>query len=182
MFLSVTERRWRSSFGAIRQKRNPGQTPLKTVSTSSMRPVFFLDGIKRFGLTFDGSGLIVELGGGQGWASCIVKRMYPHAKVVLTDISHYALASLPKWERILGAKLDGIVACRSYELPAADSSVDCVFCFASAHHFGAHGRTIREIARVLKPGGRCLYLYEPSCPPWIHRIARWRVRRKRSWW
>lgn len=122
---------------------------------------------------------ILELGGGQGWASCLVKKKYPSARVNISDISWYALASLPKWERIFETQLDGAQACLSYQIPVRDESQDLVFCFAAAHHFGAHRRTLRELRRILRPDGVALYLYEPSCPQALHRLARTRVERKR---
>jgi SAM-dependent methyltransferase len=139
----------------------------------------FLDLLQRFEADFSKSRRILELGAGQGWASCLVKRRYPDAHVVATDISEYAVASTHLWERIYGVRLDGASACLSYEIPADDASLDLVFCFAAAHHFGAHRRTFAELHRVLRGGGVVLYLYEPSCRPFLHGLAHARVNRKR---
>jgi len=122
---------------------------------------------------------ILELGAGQGWASCVVKRRYPQATVTATDISPYALASIPKWERVFDTHVDHTYACRSYEIDEPDASLDCIFCFAAAHHFIAHRRTLKEIHRVLRPNGHCYYFYEPSCRKSLHALARWRVNQKR---
>lgn len=139
----------------------------------------FLDCLRQYAEVFSNSRTILELGAGQGWASCIVKRTYPQARVIATDISEFALASIHKWEHIFQAKVDATKACRSYEILQPDASVSCIFCFASAHHFVAHRRTLAEIFRILEPGGHCFYFYEPSCPAYIHRVAKWRVNRKR---
>jgi ubiquinone/menaquinone biosynthesis C-methylase UbiE len=138
-----------------------------------------LDCLRQYADVFSNSRTVLELGAGQGWASCIVKRCYPQARVIATDISEFALASMHKWEHIFEVKVDASRACRSYEIPEPDASVSCIFCFASAHHFVAHRRTLAEVFRVLEPGGHCFYLYEPSCRAYIHRIAKWRVNRKR---
>lgn len=122
---------------------------------------------------------ILELGAGQGWASCLVKKKFPGACVRATDISSYALASVPKWEHIFDTKLDGVEACLSYQIPTRDESYDLVFCFAAAHHFAAHRRTLQEVRRILRPDGVALYLYEPSCHAGLYRAAVSRVERKR---
>jgi SAM-dependent methyltransferase len=107
----------------------------------------------------------------------VVKRLFPSARV--THISKDALGSVWKWEHLCQARLDKIYPPLSYELAEEHDSVDLIFCFASAHHFGAHRRTLREISRVLRPGGKCLYLYEPSCPRYLHPFAYRRVNRIR---
>ena len=89
------------------------------------------------------------------------------------------MRSSRKWERVLEARVDDIRVCRSYELPFEDSSIDLVYCFQSAHHFVRHRRTLREIHRVLKAGGRALYIHEPVCRAYIHSLAHRRVNRKR---
>jgi ubiquinone/menaquinone biosynthesis C-methylase UbiE len=122
---------------------------------------------------------VLELGGGQGWASCLYKKLVPSAVVTATDISPYAIASLPKWERVFNTRIDHSYACRSYETTEQDASIDLVFCFAAAHHFLAHKRTLREIHRVLKPGGKAIYFYEPVTPTYLHKLAHRRINRKR---
>jgi SAM-dependent methyltransferase len=122
---------------------------------------------------------ILELGGGQGWASCLLKRLYPQARFTVTDISPYAVASVPKWERIFGVRIEESKACRSYEIPAEDACYDCIFTYASAHHFVAHRKSLREIHRVLKPGGHAFYFHEPACRKWIYKAAHKRVNRMR---
>jgi SAM-dependent methyltransferase len=139
----------------------------------------FLECLTKHAGVFANAKTILELGAGQGWASCIVKLTYPRARVVATDISAFAIASIRKWEYVFRVKVDEAIASRSYEIQEPDATIDCMFCFASAHHFVAHRRTLAEMSRVLKPGGHCFYFYEPSCPAYIHRLAKWRVNRKR---
>lgn len=131
--------------------------------------------LERHCKVFEGRRDIVELGGGQGWASCIVKRVHPSAQVTLTDLSEDAIASLPVWERVFATRIDRRMACRSAEIPLEDESIDLAFCFAAAHHFPNHRATFRELRRVLRSGGACVYFYEPTCPAWLHPIAVRRV-------
>jgi SAM-dependent methyltransferase len=125
-----------------------------------------------------GSG-ILELGGGQGWGACLVKRLFPTARVTLTDISPYAVQSAPKWESVFHVRLDAAYTCLSYEIPEPDDSLDLVYCFASAHHFRAHRRTLKELQRVLRRGGAAVYMYEPACLRVWHPLAYRRVNRIR---
>lgn len=122
---------------------------------------------------------VLEIGAGQGWASCMVKRTFPDKQVFASDISEYAIASAQKWERILQTTLDQTFSCRAYSIPLTDASVDLVFCFEAAHHFAKHRHTLRELHRILKPGGVCLYLHEPACKAYLYKLAHARVNRKR---
>ena len=139
----------------------------------------FLDCINRHRSILKDNGRVLELGGGQCWASCVYKKLFPNAHVTATDISRYAIMSLHKWERLFQVDIDNSYACTSYEINERDTSLDLIFCFSAAHHFLAHKRTLREISRVLKPGGRALYLHEPATPSYLYSIAHWRVNKKR---
>jgi SAM-dependent methyltransferase len=139
----------------------------------------FLTSLLPFRDVFANADSILEIGAGQGWASCIVKRLFPQARVTTTDISPWALKAMTTWEHLFQARVDGVFASRSHEVPLASGSVQCAFCFSSAHHFRAHRPTLQEIHRVLAPGGSAFYFFEPSCPRLWYRPAVWRVSRKR---
>jgi len=121
----------------------------------------------------------VELGGGQLWASVLTKNYYSKAFVTGTDLSEDAISSARMWEELFAAKLDEAKACASESLPFPDSSIDLIFVFQGAHHFGRHRSTLMEINRVLSPGGTALYLHEPICRQYLHKAAYRRVNRKR---
>jgi SAM-dependent methyltransferase len=161
---------WRSS-----PIERPGAASLDNLFNKLEDSRHFLETLAAHRARFEHAGTVLELGGGQGWASCLVKRLHPGARVLLSDLSPEAVASRNIWERVFGVKLDGAFPCRSYAVPLPDASVDLVFAFAAAHHFLAHGRTLRELRRILRPGGSCLYLYEPSCHAWMYGLALRRV-------
>jgi len=139
----------------------------------------FLDIIKNYSETFIRSKKVLEIGGGQGWASCVVKSVYPQLHVTLSDISEDAIKSRSKWEKIFKVTLDRSYACKSYEIPEPDSSEDCIFCFASAHHFADLKKTMLEICRVLKRGGVCFFFHEPTSSRFFYKYAWKRVNKKR---
>jgi SAM-dependent methyltransferase len=121
----------------------------------------------------------LELGGGQCWGACVVKRLYPGKRVTGSDIAEPAVRSAGKWESIFGVKLDEVRVARSYATGFSDESFDLIFAFQSAHHFRNHMGTLTEIKRILRPGGVALYLNEPGCPGYLYPFALRRVNAKR---
>jgi len=156
---------------------NPNVDSIDNISNKISDAKVFYNCINRYVLIK--SGRVLELGAGQGWASCVYKKYYSNVHVTATDISEYAIASLPKWEKIYGVKIDKSYSCKSYEILENDEALDQIFCFSAAHHFIAHRSTLVEIKRVLKPGGTAFYFYEPSSPKFFYNFAVWRVNRKR---
>ncbi|MDQ6745234.1 MAG: class I SAM-dependent methyltransferase [Actinomycetota bacterium] len=165
---------WRSS-----PSERPESNSLHNIVNKAQDAAILLDLIERFRGRFERAERILELGGGQGWASCVVKGLFPDAHVTTTDLSTDAVASVGKWERIFEVELDGAEACTSDYLPLGDESQDLVFCFSAAHHFVKHGRTLREMHRVLAPSGSGVYLHEPACSEYLYGAAVRRVNRKR---
>src|SRR5581483_244383 len=103
----------------------------------------------------------------------------PELRVIATDISDSAITGIAKWERIFESTVDQKFACKSYSVPLPDCSVDLIFSFQAAHHFVLHQETLKEAHRLLRSGGTCMYLNEPSCRRYIHPLAKWRVNHKR---
>lgn len=119
------------------------------------------------------------VGGGEGWASCVAKQLYPNLWIAASDISEAAISGIGKWERIFETHVNQTFACRSYSVPLPDNSLDLVFTFQAAHHFRLHDETLKEMSRLLRPGGSCMYIHEPSCRSYLYPIAKWRVNKKR---
>lgn len=123
---------------------------------------------------------VLELGAGQGWASAFMKRwIIPEATITVTDISPYAVESVKYWEEVFNVEIENAEACKSYELSFQDEQFDLVFCYAAAHHFVKLEETLKEIYRVLKPSGKCVFLYEPTCSKMFYRMHYNYVNRQR---
>lgn len=107
---------------------------------------------------------VLEVGAGQGWASCFLKKYYlPEAHFTVTDISPYAIQSIAYWEEFFRVRIDRAYAAKSYEIDAEDGQFGLVFCYAAAHHFVLLEETLTELKRVLRDDGHILFLYEPTC-------------------
>jgi len=134
-------------------------------------------------LGLSGGEQVLEMGACHGWASVLVKQLFPNCTVVAADLLVDALGHATKWESLFETKLDERWACHCRNLPFADAQFDRIFTFASFHHFGVgndFSRTLGEMLRVLKPGGRIVLLYEPSCPAFLYRRAYRAVNRRRE--
>lgn len=126
---------------------------------------------------------VLELGGDRAWASVIIKTRHPECYVVGSDLVPDCIRHASRYERVLQATLDEKWAFSVRDIPFAAEQFDCVFTFAAFHHFGDHcdySKSLKEIARVLKPGGRIALLYEPSSPKFLHALAHRRVNRIRE--
>lgn len=165
---------WKNS-----SQENPESESIENLVNKFSEARVLLEKLINYKEYFNRSQSILELGAGQGWASCIVKKYFPDKQVLTSDISKYAIESAKKWEYIFKIALDQKFYCSSYDIPLDDKTLDLVFCFESAHHFVKHRKTLKEIHRVLKDGGVCLYLHEPSCRQYLYKLAFERVNRRR---
>lgn len=161
---------WRDS-----RDESPESDSLHNIVNKVSDAEVFLSCLNRLRAILSVRGRVLEIGAGQGWASCVYKRLFPDVHITATDISEFACRSLPKWERLFEVAVDRSYACTSYETREQDASLDQVFCYAAAHHFVAHKRTLRELYRILKPGGRAIYFHEPATPRYLYSLAYRRV-------
>lgn len=102
---------------------------------------------------------VLEIGAGMGAAMVVAART--GAQIIAVDptpymrrISSLRRLALPDSERI--SVKDGAAE----SLPAADGSVDAVWSVNTMHHWPDLAQALKEIARVLRPGGRLLLVDE----------------------
>jgi len=112
---------------------------------------------------------ILDLGAGAGKVAIRIATLDSVASVLAVDISLSAMKPLVEGvcQRIyFEPKLDKIgfsVQSEPWSLPYEDGSFDVVICRYAMHHFADQVGTVKEIARILSPGGLLLYS-DPAMP------------------
>jgi SAM-dependent methyltransferase len=117
----------------------------------------------------------LEIGGGLCYASALAKAKSPGAYVVATDISpRYLRQQAVGVGRILGAVPDVHAAADAEALPFDEGQFDAVYSQVVLYRLPDPARALREIGRVLAPGGRYLGIERasPWAAPWYEREAR----------
>ena len=103
----------------------------------------------------------LEICGGFGKLAAGLASNFPEAKVIGLDL--YA-ASGPEVDVLL-ARMPGLsyVAGDAFDLSRfSDNSLDLIWGQAALHHLGHDlGGLTRQVSRVLKPGGRFIFIFEP---------------------
>jgi len=96
---------------------------------------------------------LLDLGCGTGYAAPHLHTRYPRATLLHLDLAHGMLAFARMQRPVPG----GQYLCGDAEqLPLADASVDLIWSSLAVQWCERPERLLAELARVLKPGGRCL--------------------------
>ncbi len=121
----------------------------------------------------------LEIGAGVGQGSMLLKNKY-HLDGFASDLSFETLQLAPKYLRHLKyKKMPFRVCCDAYNLPFADNSMTFVFCFETLHHLPDPFPVLKEIKRVLKPGGFFYFNEEPISQTF--NLNLWRRDRHLKW-
>ena len=122
------------------------------------------------GLVHDRTRSFLEIGGGLCYASALAKARAPGAIVVATDVSpRYLRQHAIRAGEILGAPADAYAAVDAETLPFDDGQFDAVYSQVVLYRLPDPVRALREIRRVLAPGGR--YLGVERASPWLAPFA-----------
>jgi SAM-dependent methyltransferase len=134
-------------------------------------------------IVHDGTRRFLEIGGGLCYASALAKARRPSAAVVATDVSpRYLRRHAVRVGAMLDAPADVYAAVDALALPFEDGEFDAVYSQVVLYRLADPARALREIARVLAPGGRYLGIERasPSAPPFRAREAAAMDRRVRA--
>lgn len=103
----------------------------------------------------------LEICGGSGKLAAMLAETFPQAEVIGLDLYQASGAGIEDRLR----RLPGLsyVAGDAFDLSAYQAeSIDLIWGQAALHHLAhAPERLCREVLRVLKPGGRCVFIFEP---------------------
>jgi ubiquinone/menaquinone biosynthesis C-methylase UbiE len=112
---------------------------------------------------------VLEVGSGLGLLARDVATLVPQGRV--TGVEHSADQLAVAGREARAANLE-FVRGDAHELPFADGAFDLVYCRYVLEHLAKPSRALREMRRVLKPGGRVavqennieINRFDPPCP------------------
>ena len=113
---------------------------------------------------------VLLLGNGESRAELYMLTQSPRA-LIYSDLSPIGLSALAgelqHTDNVLFAAIDAL------NLPLRDCTVDLVYGFAFAHHLPDLPQFLAEVARVLRPGGRAVFMDNGYSPLWQHVKLGW---------
>jgi len=96
---------------------------------------------------------LLDLGCGTGYAAPYLHSRYPEAVLLQLDLAQGMLAFARSQRPVPGARY---LCGDAEQLPLADASVDLIWSSLAVQWCDRPERMLAELARVMKPGGRCL--------------------------
>jgi len=124
--------------------------------------------------------LVLDFAAGTCWATELLGRL--GVRTVSIDLSLEMMRRgrqrLAADSRLVFRDQAGFVAARGQALPFADASFDGVLCMNALHHLPSYADALRDIHRVLKPGGRAVFS-EPGTAHAVQALSQFRMREER---
>ena len=113
---------------------------------------------------------LLDLGCGLGYDS--VEFLSRGVRVTAVDISASAVSLARQHLAIEGVEAEALDVANALDLPYADESFDAVWSDGVLYYTGNMPRALREVWRVLKPGGRAIISHLRRRPSWIELLSR----------
>jgi ubiquinone/menaquinone biosynthesis C-methylase UbiE len=110
---------------------------------------------------------VLELGSGPGYFSRAVARRVPRGSLMLVDLQSEMLQKARGKLARAGMGNVGFVQANGAALPVASGAWDCVFLVAVLGEVSDPRSCLREIYRVLRPGGLLSLTEQPGDPDFI---------------
>jgi ubiquinone/menaquinone biosynthesis C-methylase UbiE len=133
-------------------------------------------GLRRFILSPEGlaerleleeTSRVLELGPGPGYFSRAVARRIPRGFLLLVDLQSEMLQKARGKLARAGLRNVGFVQANAAALPVPSGAWDCVFLVAVLGEVSDPGSCLREIHRVLRPGGLLSLTEQPGDPDFV---------------
>ncbi len=131
--------------------------------------------INKYDIKFEGR--VLELGGGYGFLSAYIKKIFPDIAMLYSDVSKEAVTKSRQYEEFFNIKIDEKWITSGEDTPFAENSIDSIIFFASFHHTQNQNKVLLECYKILKPEGKVYLFLEPSCPYYLKPIYDFHVRR-----
>jgi len=121
--------------------------------------------------------LVLDFAAGTCWASeCLVRvGVRPVAIDLSVEMMRRGRQRVAADTRLEFRDQAHFVAARGQQLPFATETFDGVLCMNALHHLPSYGEALREIHRILKPGGRAVFS-EPGTGHADEARSRYRMR------
>ncbi len=123
--------------------------------------------------------LVLDFAAGTCWASELLCRL--GVRTVSVDLSVEMMrrgrTRLAADSRLVFREQAAFVTARGQSLPFVDGTFEGVLCMNALHHLPSYAAALREIHRVLKPGGRAVFS-EPGTEHAVQPLSRFRMRQE----
>jgi SAM-dependent methyltransferase len=158
------------------------------VTTSVNFPLHWTSAVQSWNYLFDFSvacellaprpdDLVLDFAAGTCWATELLSRI--GVRTVSMDLSIEMMRRgrqrLAADSRLVLRNEAAFVAARGQSLPFRSESFDGVLCMNALHHVPSYAEVLREIHRVLKPGGRAVFS-EPGTAHAVQPLSQFRMR------
>ena len=123
------------------------------------------------------SGVCLDIAAGVCWTSGIAARDDRVSRVVAVDLSRHRLARAPAMMEMYGtpaAKVQRVLG-SFYDIRLPSASVDCMIMCQAYHHAADLDRLLKEMRRVLRPGGALLITGEEPVSLLLYRARLWQA-------
>jgi ubiquinone/menaquinone biosynthesis C-methylase UbiE len=114
---------------------------------------------------------LLEIGCGLGFDSLEFLRR--GVRVTATDLTPTAVQLAKRHFEIAGVRAEEVRVENGLELTFPDEIFDAVWSNGVLHATGDTPRAVREVRRVLKPGGRAIISHFYRKPSWMYLVNRW---------
>jgi ubiquinone/menaquinone biosynthesis C-methylase UbiE len=105
---------------------------------------------------------VLEIGCGRGAGACMIQEEFAPALLHAFDLDHEMILRAGKYIKSAHKEKISLYVGDALNLPYRDGVLDVVFGFGVLHHLPDWQSGLKEIARVLKPGG--MYFLEEFYP------------------